>query len=172
MARALLSMSSMPSIPTATAQQQPTIYTDSFPYSYLGCLNETTDIPNTNGARALADGKVWAGTGYMTVPMCLGFCGGGPGQVYRFVGLEYSRECWCADVLNGLSVKLDDSACALQCDGNAAQLCGGPLKLSVYVMTSNQTMANISTMGSSSPSMAVASWILLWVAAAMLIIRD
>lgn len=44
--------------------------------------------------------------------------------------------------------------------------------LQVYVMTSNQTMANISTMGSSSPSMAVASWILLWVAAAMLIVRD
>lgn len=84
-------MSSMPSIPTAMAHQQPTIYTDSFPYSYLGCFNETTDIPNTNGARALADGKVWAGPGYMTVPMCLGFCGSGPGQVTRFAGLEYSR---------------------------------------------------------------------------------
>ncbi|ROW11261.1 hypothetical protein VMCG_01283 [Cytospora schulzeri] len=118
-------------IPTATAQQQPTIYTNSYPYSYLGCYNETTDLPNTNGARALSDGKVWVGSGYMTAPMCLDFCGGGSGQVYKFAGLEYSRECWCANFLNGLAARLDDSACALQCDGDTTQLCGGPLKLSL-----------------------------------------
>ncbi|KUI62508.1 WSC domain-containing protein 2 [Cytospora mali] len=134
---ALTALILLTSIPTSPAQQQPTVYTNSLPYSYIGCYHETTDLPNTNGARALNDGKVWVGPEYMTVPMCLGFCGGGSGDVYNYAGLEYSRECWCAKTLNGLAVKLDDSACTLQCDGDATQLCGGSLKLSLRAVAVN-----------------------------------
>ncbi|KAK7745078.1 hypothetical protein SLS53_003313 [Cytospora paraplurivora] len=75
--------------PTAKAQK-PVAYTDSSQYSYQGCYRETTDIPNTNGARALDDGKSWVEPEFMTVPKCLGYCGGGSGEVYNFAGLEYS----------------------------------------------------------------------------------
>lgn len=45
-----------------------------------------------------------------------------------------SRECWCAQTFNSLSVKVNDSACDLGCDGNPAEICGGTLKLSVSIM--------------------------------------
>lgn len=86
---ALLPLGFFP-FPTATAQG-PVAYTDSTQYSYQGCYRETTDIPNTNGARALDDGKSWVGPDTMTVPKCLDYCGGGSGDVYDFAGLEYSR---------------------------------------------------------------------------------
>ncbi|KAK3988048.1 hypothetical protein QBC44DRAFT_399080, partial [Cladorrhinum sp. PSN332] len=44
-----------------------------------------------------------------------------------------NRECWCATTLNSLSAKVDDSACDLACEGNNTQVCGGNLKLTVYM---------------------------------------
>lgn len=41
-------------------------------------------------------------------------------------------ECFCAQYLNSLAKKLPDSECNLPCDGNSTQVCGGPLKLTVY----------------------------------------
>ncbi|KUI66306.1 Xylosyltransferase oxt [Cytospora mali] len=185
---ALTALILLTSIPTSPAQQQPTVYNNSMPYSYIGCYHETTDLPNTNGARALNDGKVWVGPEYMTVPMCLDFCGGGSGEVYNYAGLEYSRECWCAKSLNGLAAKLDDSACTLQCDGDATQLCGGSLKLSLYLMRSSPVMINSSAteslnsaqttvesgsgVESSSTKMVVTGWMILWVTAAMVVNRN
>lgn len=87
--------------PAATApsqhQRPAAVYTDSLlPYSYLGCFNETAEMPDADGARARAlggGGKVLVGKGNITVPMCLGYCGGtaGSGQAYEYAGLENSR---------------------------------------------------------------------------------
>lgn len=43
-----------------------------------------------------------------------------------------NRECWCAPYLSSLSVRLNDGECENSCEGNSSQVCGGPLKLSVY----------------------------------------
>ncbi|EGZ78311.1 hypothetical protein NEUTE2DRAFT_80748 [Neurospora tetrasperma FGSC 2509] len=51
---------------------------------------------------------------------------------YRFAGLEYSRECWCASQLFSLSSKVADAECNLPCDGDESQVCGGNLRISVY----------------------------------------
>ncbi|KAL2270142.1 hypothetical protein VTJ83DRAFT_2326 [Remersonia thermophila] len=112
-------------------------------YVYHGCYNETTDIPNTTGLRALHGGKVEIEPGRMTVRRCLEHCSTGAGDAqggntapYAFAGLEYARECWCATSLSGLSARLADDECDLPCEGNQTQACGGNLKLSVYTLNS------------------------------------
>lgn len=114
----------------ALAQRpEPTIYDSSATnYVYAGCYNETTGISGTSGDRALDGGIHMIGTGNMTVPMCLDYCDGGS---YAYAGIEYSRECWCAQHISGLSVKFADAECDLGCDGNQTQTCGGALKLTV-----------------------------------------
>ena len=93
-----------------------------------------------------------------------GDASGGKTGKFAFVGLEYARyvplwavllvclcwvviyiqglikgdacrECWCAQSLSSLSVKLADSACNLPCEGNTTQACGGSLKLTVCTVT-------------------------------------
>ncbi|KAI1356856.1 WSC domain-containing protein [Xylaria sp. FL0043] len=100
-------------------------------YAYAGCWNETYGLAGTTGLRAL-DGASEVLPGEMTVEKCLGFCARG---AYRLAGLEYSRECWCGDELNSLSVRLSDAACDTPCDGANSTACGGALKLTVYNST-------------------------------------
>ncbi|KAK0618114.1 WSC domain-containing protein [Bombardia bombarda] len=114
-----------------------TIFADpSSSYAYHGCFNETTDLPGTTGRRALDGGINEVKPGNMTVQMCQAFCkaGGSGGPAYKFAGLEYSRECWCAQQISGLSVQSPDGDCNLPCDGNKTEACGGVLKLSVSLI--------------------------------------
>jgi hypothetical protein len=111
------------------------IWNDSDMYQYYGCYNETTEIEGSAKTRALADGTNQIKNGEMTVPMCLALCSDGRTQ-WRYAGLEYSRECWCSNVLAGISEKLDDKQCDLPCDGDQSMACGGALKLSVYRLAS------------------------------------
>ncbi|KAK4128814.1 WSC-domain-containing protein, partial [Parathielavia appendiculata] len=111
-----------------------------------GCYNETTDLPNTTGARALSGGTNLVAAGNMTVETCWAFCRTGAGDAsggktasFKFAGLEYARECWCAQTLSSLSEKLPDGACDLPCEGNTTQACGGNLKLTVYMASAAST---------------------------------
>ncbi|KAL1841288.1 hypothetical protein VTJ49DRAFT_7233 [Mycothermus thermophilus] len=144
----LLLLSTWPASPAAAQSQSGlslTIYNDpsTTGYTYHGCYNETTDLPNTTGLRALHGGKVEIEPGEMTVQRCLQHCSSGAGDAqggntakFQFAGLEYARECWCATALSGLSVKLADEECDLPCEGNKSQACGGNLKLTVYTLNS------------------------------------
>lgn len=67
-------------------------------YVYYGCYNETTELPDTVGVRALHDGTNLVQPDSMTVEMCLDFCRTGAGDAnggktgrFQFAGLEYSR---------------------------------------------------------------------------------
>jgi len=108
------------------------VYNQSTTYAYLGCYNETNDLPNSARKRALPDGINDVRPDTMTVPECLKFCASSTNITYKYAGLEYSRECWCSMSLSALSVHLDDAACNTPCDGNLTQACGGSWKLSVY----------------------------------------
>ncbi|KAK4243045.1 hypothetical protein C7999DRAFT_18539 [Corynascus novoguineensis] len=127
-----------------TPQPEIVIPPPSSGYVYHGCYNETTGLPDTAGARALSGGadlvRPGPGSDGMTVEMCWEFCRTGAGDAsggtsgrFMFAGLEYARECWCAQSLSSLSKKLPDSECNLPCEGNATQACGGNLKLTVYM---------------------------------------
>ncbi|KAF2965394.1 hypothetical protein GQX73_g8204 [Xylaria multiplex] len=100
-------------------------------YSYIGCWNETFGLVETTGVRAL-QGNNEVLPEVMTVERCLDFCAHG---LYLLAGLEYSRECWCADELNPLSIQLPDQWCDTPCDGANTTACGGALRLSLYNST-------------------------------------
>ncbi|OAA44592.1 Carbohydrate-binding WSC [Beauveria brongniartii RCEF 3172] len=111
------------------------VYTDDTrTYTYYGCYNETTLTPGSAGTRALADGTSLVQVNAMTVPACLKFCHDGDTK-YRYAGVEWSRECWCAQNIAGIAQKLDDGECNFPCAGNKTQACGGQLKLNVYRMS-------------------------------------
>ncbi|ETS88012.1 hypothetical protein PFICI_01840 [Pestalotiopsis fici W106-1] len=114
------------------------IYNSSTTYHYVGCWNETTGIAQSTGARALPDISL-AQPDTMTVEICLDFCANNQSTPYNYAGLEYSRECWCANKLSRLSVQLADAECNTPCDGNQTDACGGALKLSLYNITTADT---------------------------------
>ncbi|KAL5087278.1 hypothetical protein Trisim1_008016 [Trichoderma cf. simile WF8] len=107
------------------------VWDDSNKYKYFGCYNETTQVPGSADTRALGGGIQESLPGAMTVPTCLAFCGNGATE-YRYAGLEWSRECWCAQTLSGIAEKLDDTACNYPCEGDNTTACGGSLKLTIY----------------------------------------
>lgn len=49
-----------------------------------------------------------------------------------------NSECFCSNYVNSLSAKLPDSDCNLACAGNSSQVCGGPLRLTVYNVKTQQ----------------------------------
>ena len=113
-------------------------------YAYYGCWTETTELANTTRRRAL-DGGGGADAQLqlpetMTVLLCLDHCARNATTTpFAYAGLEYSRECWCADDLSPLSTRLPDTECDTPCDGDTATACGGALKLSVYELRRDQT---------------------------------
>ncbi|RYP74513.1 hypothetical protein DL771_002987 [Monosporascus sp. 5C6A] len=129
-------------LPMAFAQSVGTsssiaIFNSSDTYRYHGCWNETTELVNTTRLRALDGGIQVQLPETMTVPLCLDYCAENTSTRYQYAGLEYSRECWCANELNSFSARLPDGECNTACDGDAAMACGGALKLSVYQLVAN-----------------------------------
>ncbi|KLU87640.1 hypothetical protein MAPG_06635, partial [Magnaporthiopsis poae ATCC 64411] len=123
----------------------PAIYTPpaGSKFRYSGCYNETTDLPGTARERAL-DGSHRVAPGSMTVQACIDFCGGGADKPYKYAGLEFSRECWCGNSLSPLATKFADSECNTACDGDAKIICGGSMKLSVYMNGAPRSAAGVS----------------------------
>lgn len=142
---------------TAAAQDtdEPTlsIYNSSTEYHYVGCWNETTGIAQSTGARALPDLSMTQ-PDTMTVEICLDFCAHNQSTAYKYAGLEYSRECYCANKLSRLSVQLNDSVCDTACDGQKGEACGGALKLSLYNITTTDEAKN----GASSVMVDTMNW--------------
>ncbi|KAH6627932.1 WSC domain-containing protein [Chaetomium tenue] len=91
---------------------------DPAPYTREGCF-----VDNFQGHRLL-DSAGYADDA-MTVESCATFC-----SKYQYFGLEYGRECYCADSHSGLAV--DDSDCSFSCSGNSAEKCGAGDRLDVY----------------------------------------
>jgi hypothetical protein len=88
------------------------------PYTREGCF-----IDNLQGHRLLDSASYADDT--MTVESCAAFC-----SKYQHFGLEYGRECYCADAHTALPV--DDSDCSFPCSGNSAEKCGAADRLDVY----------------------------------------
>ncbi|KAF8866392.1 WSC-domain-containing protein [Acephala macrosclerotiorum] len=128
---------------TATTESAATATASIFPaptgWSYYGCYNETTLANGTDGLRAL-NGGVMEDLTTMTVPVCLAYC---QSNSYSFAGLEYTRECYCAQLLSAISNKLPESSCNLPCIANDTQICGGNLALSVYQTKSSTKGAGV-----------------------------
>ena len=51
---------------------------------------------------------------------------------YKYAGLSYSYECWCTN--SGYDRYGEGTGCDDPCPGNANQICGGSLRISVYLI--------------------------------------
>jgi hypothetical protein len=66
----------------------------------------------------------------MTIQVCAQYC---LGLGHKMFGLEYSQECFCGDNRQAGSVAAPETECSMACAGNAAEKCGGPSRLNIYL---------------------------------------
>jgi len=132
----------------------------------------------------------------MTTADCLAFCAQGfNGQTMHYAGLEYGmvtithcdtipdksmargaylratagRECYCGAYLSAFSEKLNETArCVYACDGNASQVCGGQLALTLYNLTSESKTGIAWSLVAGQPAWYGTAAIITLIAAAML----
>jgi hypothetical protein len=92
-------------------------------WEYAGCGTDST------GDRAFRNGST--ATDAMTVQTCVDFCAKAN---MPYAGLEYGRECFCADRLNQRYAPKDGimGNCNFKCAGDGTQICGGSAAMSVY----------------------------------------
>lgn len=76
----------------------------------------------------------------MTIESCAAFCGAANGgNGYQYYGLEYATQCYCGNIINAPSVKLNattspaNTTCSIRCGGNNPEICGGSAVLSLYI---------------------------------------
>lgn len=93
-------------------------------FTSLGCYTEVAPV---DGARALA-GQIGVSP-VMTTQACADFC---RDNGLLLFGTEYGSECYCGSALHGESAPAPTGDCAMPCSGDAAQICGGPNRLSLY----------------------------------------
>lgn len=101
---------------TTTAASTPTVNGS----KYVSCISETNP-------RALDSDSNSVST--QTLELCAQRAAD---KNFRYFGLEYSSECYLADVINPASVRLDESKCSMPCSGNQKQLCGGSMAISLF----------------------------------------
>lgn len=128
---------------SATMASDLVIFNGTSKFIYGGCFAETQGLNGSHSGRTLKDTSEIQPEN-MTVPLCLDFC-----DKYKFAGLQWSRECWCANEINTRSTKQNDSDCNMACPGDNNVACGGNLKLSVY----NSTVTSSASITYSSPTL-------------------
>ena len=69
------------------------------------------------------------GNGQVTTTGCVSYC---DSNGYSIAGTEYGGQCFCGNSLASSSQQLAASSCDMPCEGDASQICGGGLALSVY----------------------------------------
>jgi len=87
------------------------------------------------------------GPAAMTVELCLAAC---QAAGYVLAGVEYSQECYCDNTFeNGGGPAPDGNAqCTMPCNGNKAEICGGPNRLDAYSYTAGSTLTGSTTRSS------------------------
>ncbi|KAL7931905.1 WSC domain-containing protein [Trichoderma chlorosporum] len=113
-------------------------------YSSIGCYTEATNT------RALPHGT---DTTKQTVAQCVDAC---KADQYAYAGVEYGGECWCGDSFSDGSVPAPITDCAMTCNDNSTEFCGGPNRLNVYkletgVVSTTATTAAGTATGTSPP---------------------
>ncbi|KAH6653843.1 WSC domain-containing protein [Truncatella angustata] len=93
-------------------------------YVALGCYTDSSTL-----GKALFYKQELA-PGDVTTETCLASCLAGG---FPFAGTEYGQECYCGVVLGNQTAQADIAECAMSCNGNPSQICGGPDRLTLYV---------------------------------------
>ncbi|CZR63536.1 uncharacterized protein PAC_13433 [Phialocephala subalpina] len=115
---------------------------------YLGCY--------TDQAYERTLTTVGSYSGLLTIELCLASC---QAAGYVYAGMEYHNECHCGNEFsNGGTVAPDGNAgCTWTCDGNAAQICGGNSRLSMYEYINANGTVSVPSSSTSVPSSTTSS---------------
>ncbi|TLD08976.1 uncharacterized protein PgNI_07167 [Pyricularia grisea] len=133
------------SSPAATGSPVPKARVGSF--AYQGCYTENTGAGRALNAKSYFDDV-------MTLEACASQCSG-----FTYFGVEYGRECYCSNGLNGDS-RLDTTsgACNFLCPGDKSTFCGAGNRISLYKLdASSSVTSGTSTVASSSASSTAAA---------------
>lgn len=108
---------------TTTASSQPSASAVPAVFTSKGCYSEP------EGARAFYGKVVYDDT--LTIESCASACAG-----FNYFGVEYRRECWCANQLTPGTNTAPAAECNYKCPGDATQSCGGDWRLNVFAFGS------------------------------------
>jgi hypothetical protein len=89
-------------------------------FKYQSCWSDDVNNRSLTAVDYRSDG--------MTIGKCAEKC-----QDYKYIGLEYSRECFCGNELGG--VLADNYECGLICMGDKQEWCGGRHHFNLYTNT-------------------------------------
>ncbi|KAJ5632965.1 hypothetical protein N7490_009304 [Penicillium lividum] len=92
-------------------------------WSYLGCYSDNKSTRALTGIQ-FAD----LGIDNVTSTGCMEYCGNAG---FSLAGTEYAGQCFCGNKMKGSS-KIAANECDMNCEGDASQICGGSLALSVF----------------------------------------
>ncbi|KAA8577290.1 hypothetical protein EYC84_007262 [Monilinia fructicola] len=95
-------------------------------WSSLGCYTD-----NVSGRALTNSGAIPGGSSAMTNEACQTACSS---TGFSYAGTEYGGECWCGNsIVNGNGPAADgNTGCNMACNGNQAETCGGPNRLTLY----------------------------------------
>ncbi|KAK8167604.1 WSC domain-containing protein [Phyllosticta citribraziliensis] len=92
-------------------------------FGLVGCYSDTPANRGLTGKSTSVSS--------MTVENCASFCAG-----YKYFGVEYSQECYCANNVGCSSTVSLSANCNMQCASNSTQYCGGNGFLNLYALPS------------------------------------
>ncbi|EFX02197.1 legume lectin domain containing protein [Grosmannia clavigera kw1407] len=114
-------------------------------YAFLGCYHEPS------GSRAFSNQLTVTNE---TVANCLDLA---YSAGYIYAGLEYGGECWCGNSISVNATLEASSACAMTCNGNSSEYCGGSSLLEVYKTNKMATLTTATTATTATTSKATAA---------------
>ncbi|KAF8878018.1 WSC domain-containing protein [Gymnopilus junonius] len=91
-------------------------------WSAVGCYSDST------ASRTLRVASYTDVTG-MTIESCLAFC---TPAGYKYAGVEFSRECYCDNVIQSPGAPISSNSCNMACTGDADEICGGSGAINVF----------------------------------------
>ncbi|CZT02521.1 hypothetical protein WAI453_002073 [Rhynchosporium graminicola] len=102
-------------------------------WSYKGCFADTKDRVMT--------GIKFANLGNheVTNTKCVAYC---QTKGFSMAGTEHGGQCFCSNSL-AVSTKVDEGKCSVPCEGDANQVCGGSMALSVYSKDGGKKRAHL-----------------------------
>ncbi|KAF8890279.1 WSC domain-containing protein [Gymnopilus junonius] len=95
-------------------------------WAALGCYSDSTS------ARTLRVAS-YTDLNDMTIESCISFCSNS--TTYAYAGVEFSRECYCDNVIESPGEPISSVTCDMACTGNPDEICGGSDGINIFQNT-------------------------------------
>lgn len=133
------SATSTTSTTKSTTSSPPAATSSSAAWTPVGCYTDNVSARSLGVTMGTPGGQ-----GALTIQACTAAC---KAAGYTLAGVEYSGECYCDNQLRNSGGPAPDgnTLCNMPCNGNNAQICGGPNRLSLFTLGNNPPTAPSTT---------------------------